>query len=58
MSLVTQLQDAFTRVATEIKSVRAASVVGVNIRTVRKLTRAEFDALATKDVNTFYVIVG
>ena len=35
----------------------ATGVSSTNIRTITKLTQAQYDALATKDANTFYVIV-
>lgn len=34
------------------------NVVGVDVNTILKMTRAEFDALATKDASTMYLIRG
>lgn len=38
--------------------VRAGLVASASITTIVKLTQAQFDALSTKDANTFYAIVG
>lgn len=62
MSLASQVGLLATRIATEIKSVKATlatkgNVSSTTITKIERITKANYDALATKDPNTGYWIV-
>lgn len=58
MSLASRISDLASAVGSNIKALAARVTTLESNAPVVILTQAEYDALATKDADTLYVIVG
>lgn len=56
MALADQIADAFTQIGADVKELSNTKVASTTVDTIWAGTQAAYDAIATKDPATLYVI--